>query len=115
MNRTVILYIAVDCKDASSIFDSIRENIRNPESIKFDRQYKTIQNSRYFVEICTLNNIKRSLFRADYFLQSNKTFSIRMNEIERLSDNLRIAKFYIRPNSVEINMRYLINMLNGDC
>ncbi len=115
MNKTVILYIAVENEDTNFFLYRLKKQFLNCESIKVDYQHKTLETPKHLVEVITLNNIGGigSLFGADYFLMSEKLFQTSISKLEELYGTLQLIKSRLHLGAEEITRCRLISMLNG--
>ena len=120
MDKTVILYIATDYEDIDRFLDETKRQLElamNKQSVKINRQCKTLITSDCFIETCVIGNAdiqSGSLIGADYFIYSSKPFETHIVALETLNRNLQITKRRIKINAEEIDSQeQLMYVLTG--
>lgn len=115
MRKQVILYIAVDYKDADYFLTELFDKIYNITSIiQFNKKTLILE-----TETCTVGVfIIMSPYRtktlrgaASYFLQSGKPFRVRISRINELYDYLQYKNLWLGINAKEITEEQIIKLL----
>ena len=119
MNKTVILYVAVDNKDAiyylTDLFDKIHRKV---SIIRLNMKTLILETDDCIVGTFIINSPHRTKTlrgAANYFCQSDKPFKTWINRIDRLHDSLQYRNLWLGIGANEISKEQVINILiNGE-
>lgn len=116
MRKQEILYIAVDNKDADYFLNRLCEpGIITDSYLRVDRKKKTLETSNYQVMAVPLSNFCRftPISPINFYLYSDKPLTTQLSLLENRFYELRMITIYLSMPARQINMRRLIDILNG--
>ena len=116
MRKQEILYIAVDNKDADYFLDRLCEpGIITDSYLRVDRKKKTLETSNYQVMAVPLSNFCRftPISPIKFYLYSDKPLTTQLSSLENRFYELRMITMFLSMPAIQINMRRLIDILNG--
>lgn len=119
MNKTVILYVAVDNKDATHYLTDLFDKIHRKVSIiRFNMKTLILETDDCIVGTFIIHSPHRTKTlrgAANYFCQSDKPFETWINRIDRLHDSLQYRNLWLGIGAKEISKEQVINILiNGE-
>lgn len=116
MRKQEILYIAVDNKDADYFLNRLCEpGIITDSYLRVDRKKKTLETSNYQVMAVPLSNFCRftPISPINFYLYSDKPLTTQLSLLENRFYELRMITMHLSMSAIQINMRRLIDILNG--
>ena len=116
MRKQEILYIAVDNKDADYFLNRLCEpGIITDSYLRVDRKKKTLETSNYQVMAVPLSNFCRftPISPINFYLYSDKPLTTQLSLLENRFYELRMITMHLSMPVIQINMRRLIDILNG--
>lgn len=113
-NKTEILYIAVDSKDANFILNELSKKIRKSANMEIDFRRKTLQTDNYIVNMRPISTVIPVSFRhlAEYVILSDKTFGFKLHQVKDLVEKLQYIRIHTSITSKVIDENHLLEMLN---
>ncbi len=116
MRKPIILYIAPNRRSVELFLDTTLAQIKNELVSKVNPSTKTIETKDYIVKAITLENYRNShgLYPIKYFLQSGCTLVTRISLISPMFFALQTIKDHFLPDTKEITLEQMINIINGD-
>mgnify|MGYP004642731577 CR=1 FL=1 len=116
MRKPIILYIAPTRRDAELFLRTTLFQIKNELVLKTNFSTKTIETKDYIVKAIAIADyrISHGLYPIKYFLQSECTFEMRISLISPMFFALQTIKDHFLPDTKEITLEQMINILNGD-
>ena len=116
MRKQEILYIAVDNKDADYFLNRLCEpGIITDSYLRVDRKKKTLETSNYQVMAVPLSNFCRftPISPINFYLYSDKPLTTQLSLLENRFYELQMITMHLSMPAIQINMRRLIDILNG--
>lgn len=116
MRKREIIYITTDYKDADDFLMKLCEpGIISDSCIRVDKKKKTLETSNFQVHAVALSGSHNFITRsaADFYLISNKPFTVRLSELTRRYEELETIKMRLSLCAKEIDFKKLIDILNG--
>lgn len=116
MRKQEIIYIAVDNKDADWFLDELcKPGIITDSYLRVDRKKKMIETSNYQVIAVPLSSYHTfvPMSPIDIYLHSNKPLTMQLGLLENRYNELQVIKMYLSIFAKEIDMKRLIDILNG--
>lgn len=116
MRKQEIIYIAVDNKDADWFFGELcKPGIITDSYLRVDRKKKTLETSNYQVMAVPLSNFCRftPISPINFYLYSDKPLTTQLSLLENRFYELRMITMHLSMPAIQINMRRLIDILNG--
>lgn len=116
MRKQEIIYIAVDNKDADYFLNRLCEpGIITDSYLRVDRKKKTLETSNYQVMAVPLSNFCRftPISPINFYLYSDKPLTTQLSLLENRFYELRMITMHLSMPAIQINMRRLIDILNG--
>lgn len=116
MRKQEILYIAVDNKDTDYFLNRLCEpGIITDSYLRVDRKKKTLETSNYQVMAVPLSNFCRftPISPINFYLYSDKPLTTQLSLLENRFYELRMITMHLSMPAIQINMRRLIDILNG--
>ena len=103
MRKQVILYIAVDHKDADYFLTELFDKIYNITSIiQFNKKTLILETETCIVGAFIINSPHRTKTlrgAAGYFLQSDKPFEMRISRIDELYNHLHYGDLWLKSDA----------------
>lgn len=116
MRKQKIIYIAVDNKDADCFLNRLCEpGVITDSHIRIDRKKKTLEISNYQVIAVPLSSYRTfvPMSPIDIYLYSDKLLTTQLALLENRYNELQVIKMYLSIFAKEIDMKRLIEILNG--
>ena len=116
MRKQEIIYIAVDNKDVDCFLNRLCEPgvIMDPH-MRVDRKKKMLETSNYQVIVVPLSSYHTfaPMSPIDIYLYSDKLLTTQLALLENRCNELQVIKKYLSIFAREIDMKRLIDILNG--
>lgn len=116
MRKPEIVYIAVDNKDADFFLRNLcKPGIITDFLMRVNWMKKTLETSNFRVIAVPLSDFYRfvPMSSIEYYLQSDKPFTTQLSLLENRYDELQMIKMRLSTSAKEIDVKMLINILNG--
>ena len=116
MRKPIILYIAPNRKSVELFLGTTLAQIKNEFVLEVNPSTKTIETKDYIVKAIALENyhVSYGLYPIKYFLQSECALVMRISLISPMFFALQTIKDHFLPDTKEITLEQMINILNGD-
>lgn len=116
MRKQEIIYIAVDNKDADWFLGELcKPGIITDTCLRVDRKKKMLETSNYQVMAVPLSNFCRftPISPINFYLYSDKPLTTQLSLLENRFYELQMITMHLSMPAIQINMRRLIDILNG--
>lgn len=113
-NKTGIIYVAVDYKDANEFLKRAQEAIGNETETKIDSRFKTLVSPEFFIEAISIMdcNVIRN-YRAKYIALSERSFEVNFKELHKFFHLFERIKLNLIFGAKEISMEQFMEILRN--